>query len=104
MKNLILPFVALGLLSLGCQPPPAGGSKELVERIEKLEKKVAAIEKNKAPAAAARPQRAQQTEAYKIPVGESFSMGDKKAIARYEKYYLSLRLGRPVSGHRPKFT
>jgi hypothetical protein len=32
------------------------------------------------------------------------SMGDKKAIARYEKYYLSLRLGRPVSGHRPKFT
>lgn len=26
------------------------------------------------------------------------SMKDKKAIARYEKYYLTVRLGRPVSG------
>ncbi len=26
------------------------------------------------------------------------SMKDKKAIARYEKYHLAVRLGRPVSG------
>jgi len=70
MKNLMIPALALGLLSAGCQPPPAGGSKELVERIEKLEKKVAALEK-KGPAAAQRPQREAQTEAYKIPLAAS---------------------------------
>ena len=43
MHKFGLAIAALALFALGCQPPPAGGSKELTERIEKLEKKVEAL-------------------------------------------------------------
>lgn len=80
MKKSIVVLAATGLFALGCQPPPAGGSKELVERIEKLEKKVEAIEKRPAAAAPnARQQPPAQTAAYKIPVGDSAVMGAKDA-------------------------
>lgn len=78
MKKSIVVLAAAGLFALGCQPPPAGGSKELVERIEKLEKKVEALEKRPA-APARRQQPPPQTAAYKIPVGESAVMGPKEA-------------------------
>lgn len=77
MKKITLSLAALALFALGCQPPAAGNSKELVERIEKLEKKVEALEKRPAPRA--RPQRAPQTAAYKIPVGDSAVLGPKDA-------------------------
>lgn len=80
MKKSIVALAATGLFALGCQPPPAGGSKELVERIEKLEKKVEGLEKRPAAAAPnARQQPPPQTAAYKIPVGESAIMGPKDA-------------------------
>ena len=78
MRQLILPVAALSLVALGCQPPPAGDSKELVERIEKLEKKVASLEKA-GPAKRQRRQRQPQTSAYTIPVGDSPVMGKKDA-------------------------
>jgi protein-disulfide isomerase len=77
MKKLILSAAAVGLLA-ACQPP-AGGSKELAERIEKLEKKVEALEKNKGAAAPARAEPPAQTAAYNIPLGDSPIMGKKDA-------------------------
>jgi len=68
MKNLVLATSALALFALGCQPPPAGSSKELVERIEKLEKKVTALEKRPAGGKGKRQPPPPQTAAYKIPV------------------------------------
>jgi protein-disulfide isomerase len=79
MKKSIVVLAAAGLFALGCQPPPAGGSKELVERIEKLEKKVEALEKRPAAAPARRQQPPPQTAAYKIPAGDSAVMGPKDA-------------------------
>ncbi len=78
-KQLLVPVALIGALA-ACQPPSAGGSKELVERIEKLEKKVEALEKRPAAAAAA-PREAPppQTEAYKIPAGDSPVLGAKSA-------------------------
>jgi protein-disulfide isomerase len=73
-KNLIVPVAVVGLAA-ACQPP-AGGSKELTERIEKLEKKVEALEK-RGPAAKAEP--APQTAAYKITNGDSPVLGKKDA-------------------------
>jgi protein-disulfide isomerase len=76
LKKIILPATAIALLA-ACQPP-GGTSKELVERIEKLEKKVDALEKR--PAAAARPaEPPPQTAAYNIPVGDSPILGKKDA-------------------------
>ena len=46
MKKILVPVAVVGLLA-ACQPP-AGGSKELTERIEKLEKKVAAARERNA--------------------------------------------------------
>ena len=68
MKYLAFALPALAVLALGCQPPPAGSSKELVERIEKLEKKVTALEKRPAGAKGKRQPPPPQTAAYKIPV------------------------------------
>ena len=65
MKKILLSVAALSILT-ACQPP-AGGSKEMVERIEKLEKKVEALEKRPA-GPPARPQEQPQTAAYEIPV------------------------------------
>lgn len=79
MKNVILSGLALALLT-ACQPPAAGGSKELNDRVETLEKKVAALEKR--PAGDPRAQQKQpepQTAAYNIPVGSSAYMGKKDA-------------------------
>jgi len=76
LKHLLVPAALVALV--GCQPPAGGSSKELVERIEKLEKKVEALEKR--PAAAAAPQREApppQTAAYTIPTGDSAFMGKK---------------------------
>ena len=76
LKKLLAPVALVAIV--GCQPPAGGSSKELVERIEKLEKKVEALEKR--PAAAAAPQREApppQTAAYKIPTGTSAFMGNK---------------------------
>jgi protein-disulfide isomerase len=76
-KKLIVPAALIGTLA-ACQPPSAGGSKELTERIEKLEKKVEALEKRPAgPAPQAPPP--PQTEAYKIPAGDSPILGNKDA-------------------------
>lgn len=76
--NLSLFTAALALaLVAGCQPPQAGASKELVERIEKLEKKVEALEKR--PAQRAPRQPPPQTAAYNIPVGDSPVLGPKDA-------------------------
>lgn len=79
-KQLLLPATLIAGLA-ACQPPAGGGSKELVERIEKLEKKVEALEKRPAgnagqPAAAPPPP---QTEAYKIPGGNSPVLGNASA-------------------------
>jgi protein-disulfide isomerase len=79
LKNIALPLAAVGLLALGCQPPGAGGSKELVERIEKLEKKVEALEKRPAGGRDAKPEPAPQTAAYNIPVGDAPILGKKDA-------------------------
>jgi protein-disulfide isomerase len=79
MNKIILATVGLAVFAVGCQPPPAGGSKELIERIEKLEKKVTALEKNRPAAGKQRRQPPEQKAAYKIPVGESPTMGPKDA-------------------------
>ena len=76
LKKLLVPAALIALV--GCQPPAGGSSKELVERIEKLEKKVEALEKRPAGAAApAREAPPPQTAAYKIPTGTSPFMGNK---------------------------
>ena len=75
LKKILIPLATIGVLA-ACQPP-AGGSKELVERIEKLEKKVEALEKR--PAGPTRDQPAPQTAAYNIPTGDSPIMGKKDA-------------------------
>jgi protein-disulfide isomerase len=78
LKKLVLPAaVIVGLAA--CQPPAGGGSKELVERIEKLEKKVEALEKRPAGAAPAREAPPPQTAAYNIPGGDSPILGNKDA-------------------------
>ena len=76
-KKLLVPVALVGALA-ACQPPAGGSSKELVERIEKLEKKVEALEKRPAGAAApAREAPPPQTAAYTIPQGNSPAMGAK---------------------------
>ena len=42
LKKILIPVALVGALA-ACQPPGGGGSKELTERIEKLEKKVEAL-------------------------------------------------------------
>jgi protein-disulfide isomerase len=76
-KQFILPAALLGSL-VACQPPAAGGNKELVERIEKLEKKVEALEKRPAGPAPQQPP-PPQTAAYAIPSGDSPVLGNKDA-------------------------
>ena len=76
MKKILLSAAALSTL-LACQPP-AGGSKELVERIEKLEKKVEALEKRPAGGPPAREPPAPQTAAYNISVAPTDQMLGKK--------------------------
>lgn len=76
MKKIILSAAVIGALA-ACQPP-TGNSKEVVERIEKLEKKVEALEKRPA-GAGPRAEPAPQTAAYQIPPGDSPIMGKKDA-------------------------
>ncbi len=77
LKKLIITSSILGVLA-ACQPPGGGGSKELVERIEKLEKKVEALEKRgPSPRRPAPPP--PQTTAYTLPVGDSPVLGKKDA-------------------------
>jgi protein-disulfide isomerase len=78
MWKIALP-AALVALTIACQPPTAGGSKELVERIERLEKKVEALEKRPAAAAPARQEPPPQTAAYKIDTSDNPIMGNKNA-------------------------
>ena len=76
LKKLLVPVALVALV--GCQPPAGGSSKDLVERIEKLETKVDALETRPAGAAApAREAPPPQTAAYKIPTGTSPFMGNK---------------------------
>jgi len=78
LKHIALSTVVAAGLLAACQPPGGGGSKELVERIEKLEKKVEALEKRgptNTPPAPPPP----QTEAYKLSVGNSPVLGNKDA-------------------------
>ena len=75
LKKIIPLLAAVGLVA--CQPPGAGGSKELVDRIEKLEKKVEALEKR--PGAAPRREEPPQTAAYNIPNADSPVLGKKDA-------------------------
>jgi protein-disulfide isomerase len=79
MKNIVISLAVIAGL-VACQPPGGGSSKEVTERIEKLEKKVEALEKR--PAGAARPAAEPpppQTAAYNIPVDNSPLMGKKDA-------------------------
>jgi protein-disulfide isomerase len=76
-KKIILPAALLGSLA-ACQPPSAGGSKEITDRIEKLEKKVEALEKRPAGPAPQQPP-PPQTAAYTIPSGDSPILGNKDA-------------------------
>ena len=77
MTRILIASLSLGLLA-ACQPPGGGGSKELVERIEKLEKKVDALEKR--PGGPAQPPPPPpQTAAYNLPIGASPVMGKKDA-------------------------
>jgi protein-disulfide isomerase len=79
LKQMLIPAALIVGLA-GCQPPAGGGSKELVERIEKLEKKVEALEKRPAGAAQApKEPPPPQTAAYKIPGGDSPILGNKDA-------------------------
>ncbi len=76
-KKILLPLAIVGAL-VACQPPGAGGSKEVNERIEKLEKKVEALEKR--PAGPQKPAEAPpQTAAYNIPNQDSPILGKKDA-------------------------
>lgn len=78
LKQILIPVALAGALTaaVGCQPP-GGGNKELTERIEKLEKKVEALEK-RGPSKGAEPP-PPQTAAYNIPVGDSPILGKKGA-------------------------
>jgi protein-disulfide isomerase len=76
-KHILLPVALVGALA-ACQPPGAGGSKELTERIEKLEKKVEALEK-RGPAGNKAEPPPPQTAAYNIPTGDSPILGKKDA-------------------------
>jgi protein-disulfide isomerase len=76
LKKMLVPVALVGALA-ACQPPAGGSSKELVERIEKLEKKVEALEKRPAGAAPQREAPPPQTAAYTIPTGNSPAMGAK---------------------------
>lgn len=77
MKNIVISLAVIAGL-VGCQPPGGGGSKEVMERIEKLEKKVEALEK-KGPGRQAPEPPPPQTAAYNIPVADSPIMGKKDA-------------------------
>jgi protein-disulfide isomerase len=77
-KMLAISGVVAVVGMAACQPP--GAAKDMSERIERLEKKVEALEKR--PAGAAAPARAEpppQTAAYKIPGGNSAVLGNKSA-------------------------
>jgi protein-disulfide isomerase len=76
LKKILIASSIVGVLA-ACQPP-GGGSKELVERIEKLEKKVEALEK-RGPAQQAPQPPPPQTAAYDLKVGNSPVLGKKDA-------------------------
>jgi protein-disulfide isomerase len=76
MKRYLLPATLVILFSFGCQKK---SNEQLVERLTKLEKQVEALEKR--PVAAPTPQQAQaeQAQAYDIPVGSSYVLGNPNA-------------------------
>jgi protein-disulfide isomerase len=79
VKKSLLSVAAFSLFAVACQPPAAGNSKELTDRLAKLEKKVEALEKRKPAQAPGRRAPPPQTAAYKIPVGDSAVLGPKDA-------------------------
>lgn len=78
IKNILLASSGVALFAMGCQPPAAAGSQELVDRIEKLEKKVKALESNRGKANK-RKQPPPQKAAYNIPTKGSATMGPQDA-------------------------
>ena len=77
LKKILIASTFVAALA-ACQPPGGGGSKELVERIEKLEKKVEALEK-RGPGPQAPTPPPPQTAAYDLKVGDSPVLGKKDA-------------------------
>ncbi|HXW60292.1 MAG TPA: thioredoxin domain-containing protein [Myxococcota bacterium] len=74
MKKLIFAVFVL-IFGLGCQKK----NTELLDQIAKLEQRVAALEKRLSAAPQAQPKVDEQTEAYDIPAGGSFVMGNPSA-------------------------
>lgn len=84
MKKLIFLSGLALLLSTGCQK----SNKELVDKVAKLEERIAVLEKKAtAPAAAQQPPaQAEQTAAFDLPVGKSYVWGNPNAPVTLTKF------------------
>ncbi len=85
MKKLIFLSGLALLLSTGCQK----NNKEIVEKVAKLEERLALLEKRisaQPPAAQQPPAQAEQTAAYDLPVGNSYVWGNPNAPVTLTKF------------------
>lgn len=84
MKRLIFLSGLVLLLSVGCQK----NNKEIVEKVAKLEERIAVLEKriSAQPAAQTPPAQAEQTAAYDLPIGNSYVWGNPSAPVTLVKF------------------
>jgi protein-disulfide isomerase len=82
MKKIIALAALFTLLSTSCQKK----DDQLTDRIAKLEKRIELLEKRLTAVPAQPPQAAEQTQAYDIPVGKSFVLGNPNAPITLSKF------------------
>lgn len=84
MKRLLGLCAAILLLGLGCQK----NNTQLLDRIAKLEQRIEVLEKrlSAAPTPPQPPAQAEQTQAFDLPIGDSYVMGNPKAPITLTKF------------------
>lgn len=78
MKKIVIALAAVSAMAMGCQPPASGNNKEILAKLEQIEKKIDKIKSAPGKAPVRKPPKP-QTAAYNIPTGTSAFMGAKDA-------------------------
>ena len=82
MKKILISLVVLSLLGTSCQK----NSAQLADKIAKLEQRIELLEKRLSAAPGQPPKAEEQTQAFDIPVGDSYVWGNPDAKITLVKF------------------